>query len=102
MGAGASTSKSRVKDREVIKTTTSLDSGVNGAKQENDMNLPSVLSDPLLWNIFREWLGGVFADKYLMCWTDIDTVSESSLLCCAGVVCFSSIAELIRVPSATN
>ncbi len=86
MGAGASTSKSRVRDREVIKTTASLDSGVNGVKQANDMNLPTVISDPLLWNIFREWLGGVFADKYLMCWTDIDTVSESSLLACSVVL----------------
>ncbi len=79
MGVCASTGKSRVRDGGTIKSVTSLDSDIDGVKQANDMNLPAIISDPLLWNIFREWLGGVFADVYLMFWTDIDTVSESLL-----------------------
>ncbi len=78
MGIGVlSTRKSRVRDGGGIKAATCLDSDVGSVRQANDMNLPAVISDPLLWNIFREWLGGVFADKYLMCWTDIDIVSKS-------------------------
>ncbi len=78
MGAGVfSTCKARVRDGGAIKTAKSIDSDVCSAKPANDMNLPAVMSDPLLWDIFREWLGGLSADKYLMCWTDIDLVSKT-------------------------
>jgi hypothetical protein len=53
----------------------------NGARAQGgantaglDLNLPNIMEDPMLWLLFREWLGGVFGDRLMAFWTDVQEV----------------------------